>query len=746
MCQNNWDKHFSGGFMLNLKSKDLEKIAIDVKSQKILNKLLLENPKLESIMRKASNEEEAKSGLKKWVMEELESRPNALKFFRRTHTDRNLFESLKWREYAAIRLLDYIENSGREFSDLNKRGKIMKNKPIKLLWLATNRGVGRAKPDFFKDMLYLFRQFTGRSIRKLPRKYEVYSWMDRYPAGFDARMIKLRRENRDRILKVIIDRIDRGEIENIRYQFKPGLSYKQKFKKALIWWDDWRFHYTFAVRSPDLLNEMLENSLDDETMDVLFRAQEARIPIFVNPYYLSLLQVQAPEFAIGADLAIRDYVIYSKQLIEEFGNIVAWEKEDEVKPGKPNAAGWILPNPFNIHRRYPEVAIFIPESMGRACGGLCTVCQRMYNFQSGYLNFDLDKLAPHETWEDKLNRLMKYFEKDSQLRDILITGGDALMSSDKSLKKILNAVYNMARNKRKANQNREDGEKYAEIVRVRLGTRLPVYLPQRITIELTKILADFKQRCCDLGIRQFVIQTHFVSPAEVTPEARESIRRLISAGWTVNNQLVFTAAASRRGHTAKLRKVLNDIGVLTYYTFSVKGYRENVYNFATNARAVQEQSEEKMIGRIPKDKIDVLKEMPLAGEEIVSSISKMRNEIDIPFLATDRNVINLPGVGKSMTFRVIGITHDGRRILEFDHDVTRNHSLIIKKMGKVVIIESKSIGQYLRQLEDMGEDVNEYKSIYGYSIGETEPLLPIYKYPKYDFKITEKLTNFAIET
>ena len=63
----------------------------------------------------------------------------------------------------------------------------------------------------------------------------------------------------------------------------------------------------------------------------------------------------------------------------------------------------------------------------------------------------------------------------------------------------------------------------------------------------------------------------------------------------------------------------------------------------------------------------------------------------------------------------------------------------------MVIIESKSIGQYLRQLEDMGEDVNEYKSIYGYSIGETEPLLPIYKYPKYDFKTTEKLTNFAIE-
>ena len=44
-----------------------------------------------------------------------------------------------------------------------------------------------------------------------------------------------------------------------------------------------------------------------------------------------------------------------------------------------------------------------------------------------------------------------------------------------------------------------------------------------------------------------------------------------AAGWIITNQLVFTTAASRRGHTAKLRKVLNDVGVLPYYTFTVKG-------------------------------------------------------------------------------------------------------------------------------------------------------------------------------
>ena len=122
----------------------------------------------------------------------------------------------------------------------------------------------------------------------------------------------------------------------------------------------------------------------------------------------------------------------------------------------------------------------------------------------------------------------------------------------------------------------------------------------------------------------------------------------------------------------------------------------------------------------------------------------MRENCDLPFLATDRNVLNLPGVGKSLTFRTIGITRTGRRILEFDYDGTRAHSPIINNMGKVIIIESKPIASYLRQLEEMGENVEEYKDTYGYSIGETEPRMPIYEYPEYDYQLTDKYTNLEI--
>ena len=725
--------------------EELDRIAISVKSHKRLKALLRENTELERIMRYAKNETEALVGVRNWVLEMLRTRPPAVEFYEADHPSRDLFEALNWSDFAAIRLLDYIDNAGREFIDLNLRGEVAVSNPIKLIWLAVNRGTGGAKPAFFEDMVHVFRQLSGRDSRQTPSRSQVLEWMERYPSGLDPRIVALREENRTRILGILIDRIDRGEISSSKFRFEPGMSREEKLQLTLLWWNDMRFHLQFAVRSPELLNEMLGHSLDPDTLKILHASRDKGIPFFVNPYYLSLLHVRVPYFAIGADLAIRHYVVYSTQLVEEFGHIVAWEKEDQIRPGKPNAAGWLLPPYDNVHRRYPDVAILIPDTVGRACGGLCSSCQRMYDFQGGRLNFDLEKLEPKPRWSEKLPELMKYFEEDSQLCDILITGGDGLMSSDGSLDQILNAVYKMALAKKEANRNRPDGEKFAELSRVRIGSRLPVYLPQRITPELTEILARFRTEAAKIGVEQFVIQTHFESPMEVTPEARDAVRRLLSAGWVVTNQLVFTAAASRRGHTAKLRQVLNEIGVLPYYTFVVKGYMENNHNYAPIARVVQEEMEEKVVGKIPEEYHGVIREFSHQAESLAGRVKALREETTLPFLATDRSVINLPAVGKSLTFRVIGVTRYGRRIIEFDHDRTRAHSPIIDRMGKVVVIESKSIGEYLAQLNDMGEDVTDLEGVYGYSLGQTEPRMSIFEYPDYDFRATDRLTNLELQ-
>ncbi len=720
-----------------------EKVQICHKSQIKLDQLLDENPRLKEILFNSENELEVNQSIKEWAESELKNNKLAFKYYKQEVSGRKIFEKIKWQEVAAIRILDYIDHTNQVYTDLNVRGQKRTNTPFKILWLAAKLGTGGGKYCFFLDMLELFRQFSGRKKYRTPSREQIEQWMNKHPSGLDRDIIEKRQKNKERIINIIIDLIDSGKITSARFYFEPGLSFEEKTNKINEWWNSKLFHLKFAVRNPELLNRMLDYSLDSETMSILKEAQTQGIPFFVNPYYLSLLNPDKRKKSY-ADAAIRDYIIYSKELVNEFGHIVAWEKEDIIEPGKPNAAGWILPSTYSVHRRYPEVAILIPDSMGRACGGLCASCQRMYDFQRGNLNFDLKKLEPNEKWPAKLERLLKYFEEDTLLRDILITGGDALMSSDKSLQKILDAVYEMAYRKKEKNKSLENGKKYAEMLRVRLGTRLPVYLPQRITNELIKILSDFKEKASKIGIHQFVIQTHFESAMEITPEVKEGIQKIVEAGWTITNQHVFTAASSRRGHTNKLRKVLNDIGVITYYTFSVKGYMENYNNFATNARAVQEQLEEKRIGKIPQKYIELLKTYQLNANNIIENINYLREQEDLPFLATDRNVLNLPGVGKSLTFRTVGITRRGRRILKFDHDSTRNHSPIINKMDDVIIVESKPIGEYLRQLERMGENREDYSTIWGYSIGETESRFPVFEYPKYSFEITKEFSNLKL--
>lgn len=594
--------------------------------------------------------------------------------------------------------------------------------------------------DLFIDLFYLFKQLDG-PIAPLPSAQRIKNRTERWPTGLDENVMEIRAENKERMLHLLIQKIEnRKSKPSSRFHFEDGMSYEEKYRLVNHWWNDFRFHLSMAVKTPAELNRFLGSSLSSETMYLLSRARKKGMPFFATPYYLSLLNVSGEGYN---DEAIRSYILYSPRLVETYGNIRAWEKEDIVETGKPNAAGWLLPDGHNIHRRYPEVAILIPDTMGRACGGLCASCQRMYDFQSERLNFEFDSLRPKESWDHKLRRLMTYFEEDTQLRDILITGGDALMSQNKTLRNILEAVYRMAARKRKANRERPEGEKYAELQRVRLGSRLLAYLPMRINDELVEILREFREKASAIGIRQFIIQTHFQTPLEVTPEAQEAIRKILSAGWLITNQLVYTVAASRRGHTTRLRQVLNSLGVVCYYTFSVKGFNENYTVFTPNSRSMQEQQEEKIYGQLTPEQADELYALLEAGEDAATHIRRFMKKHRLPFLATDRSVLNLPAIGKSMTFKLVGLTEEGKRILCFEHDGTRRHSPIIGRMGKIYIVENKSIAAYLRQLGKMGEDTEDYASIWTYTQGETEPRFSLYEYPGFPFRITEQMSNFA---
>lgn len=636
------------------------------------------------------------------------------------------------------RLLEY---DGRVVHELSV-GEDVKVETLALLWrfLSGRIGEDEISPDFALELYHQFsRLHDGPS--GVPEKEDVLRWMRRWPDGLNEQVRAIREANKERIMALLVRKIEHRPASSGRYVFPEGCGEAEKLGWVRRWWGEARFHLSMAVKSATELNRMLDGTLSGETLRIYQQAQEKGIPVFVTPYYLSLLNPTGKGYD---DTAIRSYVIYSSRLVETFGGIRAWEREDIVEEGKPNVAGWLLPGGHNIHRRYPEVAILIPDTMGRACGGLCASCQRMYDFQSRRLNFELEKLKPKENWNTRLRKLMDYFEHDTQIRDILITGGDALMSRNATLRNILDAVCKMAVRKRQANLSRPDGEKYAELQRVRLGTRLPVYLPMRVDDELLDILRDFRQKAAEAGITQLFVQTHFQSPLEVTPESREAIRRILSTGWAVTNQLVYNVAASRRGHTAKLRKVLNSLGVICYYTFTVKGFEENYEVFAPNARSLQESAEEKAWGRLaPEAEHDFLESLDGAPNKAVA-VRQFCAAHDVPFLATDRSVLNLPGIGKSMSFALVGVDAKGRRILRFDHDRTRRHSPIIDRVHEVYIRENKPVYRYLLQLQDMGEDMGEYETLWAYTEGETERRFPFFEYPVPDFSVTSRYTNLDV--
>ena len=636
------------------------------------------------------------------------------------------------------RLLEY---DGRVVHELSV-GEDVKVETLALLWrfLSGRIGEDEISPDFALELYHQFSRLHA-APSGVPEKEDVLRWMRRWPDGLNEQVRAIREANKERIMALLVRKIEHRPASSGRYVFPEGCSEAEKLGWVRRWWGEARFHLSMAVKSAAELNRMLDGTLSGETLRIYQQAQEKGIPVFVPPYYLSLLNPTGKGYD---DAAIRSYVIYSSRLVETFGCIRAWEREDIVEEGKPNVAGWLLPGGHNIHRRYPEVAILIPDTMGRACGGLCASCQRMYDFQSRRLNFELEKLKPKENWNTRLRKLMDYFEHDTQIRDILITGGDALMSRNATLRNILDAVCKMAVRKRQANLSRPDGEKYAELQRVRLGTRLPVYLPMRVDDELLDILRDFRQKAVEAGITQLFVQTHFQSPLEVTPESREAIRRILSTGWAVTNQLVYNVAASRRGHTAKLRKVLNSLGVICYYTFTVKGFEENYEVFAPNARSLQESAEEKAWGRLaPEAEHDFLESLDGAPNKAVA-VRQFCAAHDVPFLATDRSVLNLPGIGKSMSFALVGVDAKGRRILRFDHDRTRRHSPIIDRVHEVYIRENKPVYRYLLQLQDMGEDMGEYETLWAYTEGETERRFPFFEYPVPDFSVTGRYTNLDV--
>ena len=220
--------------------------------------------------------------------------------------------------------------------------------------------------------------------------------------------------------------------------------------------------------------------------------------------------------------------------------------------------------------------------------------------------------------ENKLKAAIQWIADTPEIREVLITGGDPLLLSDS---KIDDMLAKLSKNK--------------NIERIRIGSRTPVTLPQRITDTLVKTINRFHIP----GKREIVVITHFEHCYEISRQTREAVLKFRNFGIDVYNQMVYTFFNSRRFEACALRKALRLIGVTPYYTFNAKGKEETDDFRVPIARLIQEQHEEArlMPGTLRTD--EIVFNVPGLGKNYLRA--RQRTTISFP---------SCPTVGGSTSF------------------------------------------------------------------------------------------------
>jgi len=303
-----------------------------------------------------------------------------------------------------------------------------------------------------------------------------------------------------------------------------------------------------------------------------------------------------------------------------------------------------------ITRRYPTVAVL---KVCDTCTQICTYCQRNWEISDAMV------FARLPTCED-LDPALAWFDEHPGITDVLLSGGDPLVLDDRVLEHLLRRIAAME-----------------HVRNIRIGSRVPVTMPMRITEALAERLGGYVTP----GRRNLAFVTHVESAYEVTPELASAVDRLRRRGVQVYNQQVFTVETSRRFQTVANRVALRQVGIDPYYTFYTKGKEEHRDYLVPIARLLQERKEEARL---------------LPG-----------------IFRTDEAVFNVPGLGKShlrakQDRELIAIRPDGRRVYIF-HPWEKG----IVPVGPWPYVDV-SIRKYLDRLIEFGEDPSDYETIWSY--------------------------------
>jgi lysine 2,3-aminomutase len=274
-------------------------------------------------------------------------------------------------------------------------------------------------------------------------------------------------------------------------------------------WNDWKWHFRNRITTVDELARYIPLTADEQTK---LKLVSIKYPLSITPYYLSLIDPADPRDPIRQQaVPVFDEIALAGIGFED----PLEEKRDSVVPG--------------LVHRYPDRVLMVLTDI---CPMFCRHCTRKREWR-------------HGGWvrtPAQIEAMLDYIRNHKAIRDVVISGGDPLTLSTQHLESVLCSLRRI---------------EHVEIIRI--GTRFPVVLPQRIDDELCAMLSKYGP---------IWLNTHFNHYRELTPEAAAACDKLVRSGVPVNNQSVLLRGINDSVETqTKLCQGLLKIKVRPYYLY-----------------------------------------------------------------------------------------------------------------------------------------------------------------------------------
>lgn len=272
-------------------------------------------------------------------------------------------------------------------------------------------------------------------------------------------------------------------------------------------WNNWRWQFKSRITTLEELKEFIPLTKEEDDPQI-----QQKLRMAITPYYLSLIDPHDP------------YDPIRKQAIPTIHELTRSSSDLE----DPLHEDVDSPTPGLTHR-YPDRVLFL---VTENCSMYCRHCTRR-RFAGHH-----DKAPP----QDQIDKCIDYIKETPAIRDVLLSGGDALLVSDNTLESILKKLKEIP---------------HVEIVRI--GSRTPVVMPQRITPQLCEMLKKY---------HPIWFNTHFNHPNEITPDSKRACEMLADAGIPLGNQSVLLRGVNDCIHIMKqLVHELVKIRVRPYYIY-----------------------------------------------------------------------------------------------------------------------------------------------------------------------------------